>query len=597
MAQQKQIVDAGEKIGGARKDWATREMSVDDLAALTAEEAGLHVTKDNIWPQPKYQSLIEGGLDRKAAALMKIIRDRMAAKPDLTIYQWGTRTLRDSTKIYSDFVTMTGMVRDLMMQCKSPEDVKDVSSKISARLNLKDRFRDDETRHLLWSIYKGRKDPVHVSYADQSKADRMIAEGWPASQPAWQKGLRFGRNAEGVYAVKGGKVVASGFESQEAVLAHLKAQAEDKSKTTKKVPERPHLDRIQRDGMTDYRGGRDVSPEDFISEFGFRGVEFGNWLPNDERQRVLNHAFDAFHDLADLLGWPHDAVSLGGTLAVAFGARGQGNAAAHYEPGRRVVNVTRLSGAGSLAHEMGHAFDHWCGEVDQAEPGRGAVRSGSGWYTATKSREAFLKNMTSEEAAAWESVMQTIWRRPNTREEALVLVQKNLTLLSEKVAEATANRDKYVERYQEKDRDRNYLRKIQDWLDHASKVMIPGLEKKITAITEAPEGADFGTVRTNYVSEASALCGKSGEYWLRPTEMFARAFETTVFDRIIERGSRSDYLVHGCEADRYANRERYKGNPYPVGDERKAITAEIGKLTDAVAVRFEPTNEYGGPRP
>ena len=43
---------------------------------------------------------------------------------------------------------------------------------------------------------------------------------------------------------------------------------------------------------------------------------------------------------------------------LAFGARGHGKAAAHYEPGRRVVNLTKTQGAGCLAHEWFHAWDH-----------------------------------------------------------------------------------------------------------------------------------------------------------------------------------------------------------------------------------------------
>lgn len=48
-------------------------------------------------------------------------------------------------------------------------------------------------------------------------------------------------------------------------------------------------------------------------------------------------------------------------LAIAFGSRGKGRALAHYEPARVVINLTKMKGAGSLAHEWGHAFDDWLG--------------------------------------------------------------------------------------------------------------------------------------------------------------------------------------------------------------------------------------------
>lgn len=95
---------------------------------------------------------------------------------------------------------------------------------------------------------------------------------------------------------------------------------------------------------------------------GSGGVQFGNWLPNDERQTVLNKGFDALCDLAEILDIPPSALSLGGNLAIAFGARGTaGGGAAAYEPQHRVFNLTRLKGAGSIAHEWFHAWDnHLC---------------------------------------------------------------------------------------------------------------------------------------------------------------------------------------------------------------------------------------------
>ncbi len=101
----------------------------------------------------------------------------------------------------------------------------------------------------------------------------------------------------------------------------------------------------------DYRKGKDISPEDFTKAFGFRGVEFGNWVEQGRRQHDLNRAYDALHDLANLINVPTQALSLNGELGLAFGARGKGGkrpAAAHYEPGSVVINLTKNNGPGSL---------------------------------------------------------------------------------------------------------------------------------------------------------------------------------------------------------------------------------------------------------
>lgn len=109
----------------------------------------------------------------------------------------------------------------------------------------------------------------------------------------------------------------------------------------------------------DYRHGRNVTPEELARTFGFRGVQFGNWASQGDRQAALNNTYDALMDLCHVLGVSPRALSLGGELGIAFGARGSGDANAHYEPGETVINLTRTRGAGSLAHEWWHALDNY----------------------------------------------------------------------------------------------------------------------------------------------------------------------------------------------------------------------------------------------
>jgi hypothetical protein len=96
-----------------------------------------------------------------------------------------------------------------------------------------------------------------------------------------------------------------------------------------------------------------------LQVFKFRGGEFGNWESQLDRQTNLNMSFEAFMDLAVALGIKPEDISLGGNLAIAYGARGHGSAIAHFEPDRNVINLTKMKGAGSLAHEWGHALDYF----------------------------------------------------------------------------------------------------------------------------------------------------------------------------------------------------------------------------------------------
>jgi hypothetical protein len=112
------------------------------------------------------------------------------------------------------------------------------------------------------------------------------------------------------------------------------------------------------EGGRTYRSG-DVSSQEFMETFGFRGVEFGNWVNKEERQDRLNRAYDSFKDLALILGVPDKAMSLNGELGFAFGSRGIKGANAHYESGKVVINLTKINGAGTIAHEWWHAFDNY----------------------------------------------------------------------------------------------------------------------------------------------------------------------------------------------------------------------------------------------
>lgn len=139
----------------------------------------------------------------------------------------------------------------------------------------------------------------------------------------------------------------------------------------------------------DYRKGEDITAEQFREQFGFRGVQFGNWTNQKDRQAALNNAFDSFMDLAKILGISPRAVSLNGELGIAFGARGGGGAKAHYEREEVVINLTKTMGAGSLAHEWWHALDNYFARRGNVK--LGMVTEGKGIAMRGELRKAYDK--------------------------------------------------------------------------------------------------------------------------------------------------------------------------------------------------------------
>lgn len=162
------------------------------------------------------------------------------------------------------------------------------------------------------------------------------------------------------------KVVDQVFPTREAAMEYMATNAQQivETNTTFGEADLPRPANAQRIGAARREGP--VKDSAFIDTFGFRGVEFGNWNNQEERQQLLDDAYDGLLDLAEVMDIPPKAISLNGELALAFGARGQGlsGARAHYEPGKVAINLTKMNGAGSLAHEWFHALDHYFGRQD-----------------------------------------------------------------------------------------------------------------------------------------------------------------------------------------------------------------------------------------
>jgi hypothetical protein len=113
-----------------------------------------------------------------------------------------------------------------------------------------------------------------------------------------------------------------------------------------------------------------ANAQEIMERFGLHSIEFGNWVPQDERQQALVAIDESLADLAVILKVPQKSIGLKGTLAIAYGARGRGGtAAATFNSRYILINLTRTNGPGTLAHEYGHAIDFhlWPGRRDLAE--------------------------------------------------------------------------------------------------------------------------------------------------------------------------------------------------------------------------------------
>lgn len=582
----RKLDDYGAIIEGARKDrWRDRAMTVEDLDTLSLEEAAKFVSKDLVWPVPDYSALAAAGHEPGALALMKIMRDRIPVMP--------TRMpTRDPAKANADYVRVVTAMREAAAAAKSFEEAKRLASTVMTAIGY--RYADPESRAAATAVSIRGKVAFDIAGTEIRRAAKMAAAGFPeqAKVEAWRKGVTFRLVQGQLSAIKDNRIIAQG-EGPDEVDALLKAAWEAERQRKSSGPKSPPMYRermgeIVRSGLPDHRQGRHVSPREFVETFGFSGVQFGEWLSSDgERQAVLDHAFDALKDLAWTLEIPDTAIGFNGRLAVAFGARGNGMPA-HYESTRTVFNISRLSGAGSVAHEWAHAFDHFCGDAGAPGKGTGEVRSGSGWRDWTRSRTHFLANLGEDAARAWDDLMRIMSVRTRTNEEEIESLGKTISSRKERLEGEVKRLEDYLEANGETG---TFPRRMRKWLAE-EKSSIAKIERLRLEYVADPK-RQGRPMATSYMQEASKLCGESGDYWKRPNEMFARAFECAVFDRMAARGGRSDYLVEGVEATKYADPDAFKGNPYPTGEERKAISEAIWgvvfECADAMTPDSRPT--------
>ncbi len=249
------------------------------------------------------------------------------------------------------------------------------------------------------------------------------------------------------------RVVSESFDSRVAALEYAAENARDIIETNTTfgeadIPKPPSTVRIG-----EARREGDIKDSAFTEVFGFRGVEFGNWNNQAERQELLNDAYDGLLDLAEVLGIPPKALSLNGEMALAFGARGHGlsSARAHYEPNKVVINLTKENGAGSLAHEWLHALDHYFGRIDGKAPSQWVVDA-DGTRSLKVSEDYFVSS-----GASWNgSKMRQEMR------EAFANLMDTIASKAVEYVEDTENADKFVGKAREGVAEE--LQSIREWL-------------------------------------------------------------------------------------------------------------------------------------
>lgn len=391
----KKLNDFGAKIGGAKKDlWAL-------FNTLSDEEQGEMARKSKIWKLPNYRAMIEEGTPKEVCFWQNQMRKAVVSRPEANAKAYvrfvlafksdveACNTIDEVKAFYAgnpDIVESKGVFEYLRKASENPND----KHWVYADSETKPFFDGSKVLRYVYSTKRISKDCAESDflmrredkeakkyYVFEAKAENI------ETKPYSKKGVfantvksstcittffdkvnyselveespddclyiaMYDRTKIGVY--------TSCENAKKAIESKKEKNAEKKEAEKKEAFLPPHLSEIERTG-SDYSYFRFTAGNVLMARYGLRGGEFGNYTSSKDRVGSINMAYDGFEDLYKALGISHRDISLGGELAIAFGARGRGSAMAHYEPDRNVINMTKKRGAGSLAHEWAHAMD------------------------------------------------------------------------------------------------------------------------------------------------------------------------------------------------------------------------------------------------
>lgn len=630
------IEDFGNKIGGARKDlWKLRGLIVDDLEEMNDAEKAKYIKKDNVWQKPDYQKMLDDGLSVRVIYFIKQIRDALPTKP-----------ARNTEEYLEGYIQFVSEIRDRTMSLNSENDVLNyfqnvignyvqersytyealpntyecLTNKLFKAAQVRNFFsidKDIEKKQFLyteeqkilssykfvkysnarWEDYQGYRSNKRIELKNSYSTMYLYPVETYSKEEEWKENtwIVLSPYNDVLYINFPTKEEAQNYVLELSKSTKENKKDEQKTKTRKKKFVPKQLEHIKRVG-DDYRQNHEITTNDMLDKFGFYGGEFGNWLNDNDRQENLNYSYDAFVDLAKALNISNENISLNGELSIAYGARGIAGAAAHYEPLRRVINLTKMSGAGSLAHEWGHAFDHFLGRnllnkdkllTETNDPIIKPIID-SMKYKMLSPEEAseIYKEGYKDKKEKYLSIIQCRFSNQNLNKEQKEKLNQILSSFYDK----NISFEEYYSAVSNKQFNTDAEKTFKELKNIGIRNLPFDLKKDIIIYQKSLNDyhSQFDKplkVETDYYKNSRLMdlsfSKEDKGYWASNCEMFARAFACYVKDKLAP--DRSDYLcghAESCATTVMSNKTNQSQNvkAYPEGEERKNINDCIDKL-------------------
>lgn len=670
----KDTSDVGGELGYNRRNKFISKQDIEN-ANNDTERVQLAV-KSKLWPKPDYQQLVDDGVTPVIAHVVKQVYDSLSTKPafkgEQMLYDYvdTVESARDAVnEILADKKLMDGMIVSIGVQASKRSSVMsgNRTAELAEFAKLGEAFNgSDPLNYIVDKVFPknekgarwGRQNDKGNNRANATgnkfykalqlnlntfiDALKAVEDGFPAKKEQWQISYRIEPKDGKFELIKKGRYTpTSTHDTEEQAIEAAKELTKRNKDADFEEPET-----LVQEGMRNGKPIRtgNVSSDELKNTIGLRAVNFGNWMSKStnakERQMHVNAAFDAFHDLADILNLPIKAMALDGKLGLAIGAQGTGRYAAHFVPGFNEINLTRTRGAGSLAHEWAHALDHYFGVQAGLASSDDPFASWLGKYPNTKTDGAEIR---PEIAQAFKTIYDTMKSKAEDAESARERHKKTYEASKERlekyINEPRAMRDGQVITMYESveklvkgdEKAENALKEILN--GNAGKSIKYGkgsyrigrtkfdetLYENVATIANKlgwtyKEAQDLNSlsgafeyskelyskepeqrqIHTDFYRSASVLdANKTKNYWATPHELFARAFEMYVADKLAEQSNENRYLVAAWKLAESADVDdpilkaiiEQADKRYPRGEERKAINKAFDTLISEIKTK------------
>lgn len=318
---------------------------------------------------------------------------------------------------------------------------------------------------------------------------------------------------------------------------------------------------------------------------GFKAMTLGETVSNELARSHIRHFVGAMADFADILNIDIKALNQlnkynkhNQGLSFAIGAFIT-KFAAIYRTGDVLINLTKKNGQGTLAHEYAHYIDNTLSWIDNPlyQPPHDHKISGAfgsesmygkelrdnfGRLTGEKQKICFVKN-----AAVCEKMLRVMnciyFGNADGKENSVHPTNKVISLGNDKafsyggaiksVIQQPAIEEAFVELF----RIYPSMRQVENITKNNKRI----LQWVIRHYGYTEYAIPMLTKHSIYYQNSSAM---GSRYWIEPCELFARANETYIFDKLDKAGRANNYLVSG---DYFSN----ESGVYPALEEREAL--------------------------